>query len=640
MRSVWFWLIPVCLVVDAAATARPAAAQELAGIYAVSGTEAGKGAYAGTAELRWTGASYAFVRTITYSTYLFQGFKVAAAWEGSASGGATAPGLTVTVPLRRMGWITAAAGITRTAADATPDIVTGHFSGSPLAGSFGGPGLSATETWSYVSAPGPAPHFAQDVTRTPLHGDLPSSVKAALFALYHSYHTLSAIAPYLSRPEFQAAIHYNVIDHTDFAFLRSHPDTIRVLDAVLDPINLLEARVRSDAYRDTLAAKAAALDAEAPSYVNALGVLAEWKTMSTGALDGLGDAALWGGCYIASQACRYLVTGDPAALANVEHGLDGHLLLVDIPGVPGVFARAAKPADGPLTGTWLAGTGAFAGIHWLPRHNNDMLKGLMYGFLWAYEALPAGHPKREAIRTRVRTMCAHSDLVRDGEMNEALWNRMAAYMTGEASFHDRYRALMRKPKNFAWVLAGNGAMGDPSIADWSGNHLHTVHQITIGLLAGKPPLDPYAGIHRLGFRNAWLRVRRDRPALLTLAYKGLGGFTVKPDDASWFEDARWFLREMPEVRASYPVDHTLRGDWCYSPFPSLPWKGDWMTNEGRREGLFAYSPFQRPVSGYEWKDAPIRYRGGGAGDAMHNHGVDYLHAYWLGRKLGVIAPTE
>ncbi|MBI5367087.1 MAG: hypothetical protein HZA54_08620 [Planctomycetes bacterium] len=650
VRKPWLGLAGIVLPLPALAlatalllaAARPAAAQELAGVYSVSGSETGKGAYSGTAELRWTGAAYTFVRTITYTAFTDAGFSVATAWEGTATapGGSAPAGLIVTVPLRKMGWITAAGGLTRTPADAAPVTVTGAFSGTPLAGTFTGPGLAAAETWTYTAAPAPAPHFAQDITRVPMNDAPSSGVKAALFALYSSFHHLPAVAPHAAKPEFNAAIHSHVIDHTDFAFLRAHPDTIRVVGAVIDPINLLEARVRSDAFRHTLAAKAALVDAEAPGFVNALGILATTKTTATGALDGLGDGALWTACYLASQACRYQVTGAAEALANVEHCLDGLLLLADIRGVPGVFARAVKPADGPPTGDWVAGTGAYAGIHWLPRHNNDMLKGLMYGYLWAYEVLPAASPKREAIRARVRTMCAHSDLVRDGKMNEALWNRMAAVMTGEAVYHDRYRALMKKPVNLAWVLAGNGALGEPSIADWSGNHLNTVHQITINLLGGKSPSDPYAGLHKMGWRNGWLRLRRIRPALFSLAYAGLGGFTVKASDAPWFEDARWLLREMPAVRAEWPVNHSLRADWCMSPYPSLPWKGDWMTNEGRQQALYSYAHYMRPPSGYEWKDAPIRWRGGGAGDAVHNNGADYLHAYWLGRKLGTIAATD
>lgn len=619
--------------------AAPADAQELAGLYTVTGTELGKGTYTGTAELRWAGDHYAFVRTITYSTYLFEGQKVATAWEGTASG--TASGLAVAVPLRRMGWISAAGGLTRTAADATPITVTGSFTsvaGAPLSGAFAGPGLSAFERCTYSGAVGPTPHFAKAIVITEFSGAPCSVVKAAFFALYRSYHLLPAVAPYTSKPEFKAAAHYNVMDRTDFSFLRDHPDTIRVVNAVVDAINLREAEVRANAFRHTLAAKAALKDAAAPTFVNPLGMLADYKDPATGAIDSYGDSAEWTASYIASQSFRYQMTGEPAALANVEHCLDAMLLLADVPGVPGVFARAVRPAVGPLPGGWNAGTGAYAGVYWLPGHNNDMLKGLMYGYLMAYDALPATHPKRQAIRTRVKSLIASSSLINDGLMNEILWNCMAAYMTGEVPYQTRYLALMKKPWNLLWILVGDGTMGKPTIADWSGNHLHTITYIMIILLASKSSSDPYLGVYRMGYRNAWNCVRHTRPALLSLGYAAFGGSTVKPNDADWFEDAHWVLREMPAVNAGYAVNHSLRADWCISPFPSLPWKRDWMTDEGRQGSLYAYALYQQPQTCYQWKENPISFKGGGSG--MLGNGADYLHAYWLGRKFGVIGADE
>ncbi|MBI3268753.1 MAG: hypothetical protein HYZ53_07005 [Planctomycetes bacterium] len=306
----------------------------------------------------------------------------------------------------------------------------------------------------------------------PMHGPPAPAVKCGLFTLYHDYHLLPAMAPYAGRADFNAALHVNVVDHTDFAFLRAHPDKLRVVGAPIDAISLTEARVRSNAFRQTLGAKAEALDAAAPLFLNPLGMLADNRDPATVALSGIGSSALWIGAYVASQTFRWQVTHDPAALANVEHALDALLLCVDAPGEPGVFARAVKPADGDLSGGWNAGTGPMAGVIWKPTGNNDMSKGLLYGFATAYDALPAGHPKREAIKARVLSLLAHSSVIRDGRMNEMMLSRLVAWITGDPTYQNRYRRLLLNPAYLFWIVAGNGAIFEQGITDWSGNHLN------------------------------------------------------------------------------------------------------------------------------------------------------------------------
>jgi hypothetical protein len=60
--------------------------------------------------------------------------------------------------------------------------------------------------------------------------------------------------------------------------------------------------------------------------------------LSHDALD-MADAAMWTGCYAASQACRWSVTRDPDALAQVRHLAAGMEALQQVTGVTGRFAR-------------------------------------------------------------------------------------------------------------------------------------------------------------------------------------------------------------------------------------------------------------------------------------------------------------
>src|SRR5580698_6016094 len=45
-----------------------------------------------------------------------------------------------------------------------------------------------------------------------------------------------------------------------------------------------------------------------------------------------GDSAIWTGHYLAAEAFRYKVTGDPNALANAQSAITGLTLLTDVTG--------------------------------------------------------------------------------------------------------------------------------------------------------------------------------------------------------------------------------------------------------------------------------------------------------------------
>ena len=57
---------------------------------------------------------------------------------------------------------------------------------------------------------------------------------------------------------------------------------------------------------------------------------------------------------------------------------------------------------GTAPSSWTVGTGAYAGVAWLPGGNNDMLHGIDYGFLAAEQVLPQGHAQNENEENRHR----------------------------------------------------------------------------------------------------------------------------------------------------------------------------------------------------------------------------------------------
>ena len=70
--------------------------------------------------------------------------------------------------------------------------------------------------------------------------------------------------------------------------------------------------------------------------------IADVERWSTGENDGL-----WSSLYLASQAYRYAVTRDAAALATIRTLMDGEVARMAITGVPGVFTRQMIPPGVP-----------------------------------------------------------------------------------------------------------------------------------------------------------------------------------------------------------------------------------------------------------------------------------------------------
>src|SRR5207237_5786850 len=170
-----------------------------------------------------------------------------------AFAGTVGPKLSLHTTLDPRGFIGARGASTRSLSDA-PVVVTGSatLSGGIVQATW----ADAHETWTNQRPSGASPIFSVDRRNLPAHDPPSGDQRRALFAAFASFQALPAVQPYVARADFQAAIHQAVADTTDFGFYRGHPDALRVMGKPIDPISLLEARLRADAFRFPLAEKA------------------------------------------------------------------------------------------------------------------------------------------------------------------------------------------------------------------------------------------------------------------------------------------------------------------------------------------------------------------------------------------------
>jgi hypothetical protein len=616
----------------------------------VNGSDA-LGSYSGSVELIPAGApqAYRFIRVIDYAPWVVVegGRSLSWVWEGAATewpGGA----VSVSVALQKADFVrsrdTAGGSLVRTVEDALPVQVTGYFEPwmGGLAGRFAGLGISANETWSSPVPSGQLPIFMKQVFELPTHGPIPADRRDSLFRTFSSFHALPEVQPYVNRPEFQNPVHTLVVDFTDFNFYQQRQTALRVVDKVIDPISLQETLARADAYKWSLAGKAAFFDQDVAkvSVDPATGMLFEFILQGVWGIPSH-DSALWTGAYVASQAYRYRVTRSPEAMANLIRSVQGLMTLMEITGDRRTFARTLRAATGNPPPPWYPGTGLYAALEWKEGGNNDMFKGVMFGLAHAHALLceyPTGNDQLCArIRFNVTQIADNLSVAQPSGQNRLAAQWLAAYVTRNFSY--LLRATAEWTVQAPILSQGNvTVVYQDGIADWSGTHLAFVEYMMFTLLAERYPLPGIdaGSTLRHGIENIYQQFARLWMGLWSVPFAKLG--TTPHDDAAWI--AGWRLREVPAPQTQMNVDHRLRSDFVMSPFPVSPWKGDWaQPGTDRTQSLRSYPLFEAMTyTVYDWKEPPFMYRGDSTG--LSYPGADYLIAYWLGRHLGVFSESE
>lgn len=610
-------------------TTTPSPPANLAGTWDVSGTDPSYGDFHGTAVVSATSQGLAVKRLVAFTKKLGDGRELLHAWSGTAT--LTSAGLDVATQLRKADIYLSVGSLVRTAADQQPVALKLSLlrSGSTLA--------SAHETWTYSLASPPL-FPATDRRSLPLHA-IDSTIRQLSFATYASYHALPDLVPYVNRPEFQAAQHFVAVDHTAKDFYRQRGRTgVVVLDKVLDDISIAEETPRADAFSLRLCDKARHFDDDVKNiHMLPCGMIAAVES-KTGQHWVSGDGGLWQGCYVESQAFRYLVTQDPDALANVRKATGALCTMVEISPDKTQFARAIDQ-NPPANANFTAGTGAFANLSWLKDGNNDMLHGIDVGFVGAEMVLPAGDPLRARIGAAARSLLDNVSIAQSGT-HEILLSYVAWKTTGDPALEQRYRdALGFKNLHIqAWLSLGDGIVQEQGISDWSGHHLAECDLISFGLLGGSQPSaderawrDAAASGARQGFAN--LQMAREGLLAVAAAVSGAPGAT---------DTAKDVLDEIPWPKPSgvdAKIDFRVSAGFCLSPYPNDPWKLDWLTNTGREQGIEGMGTyFTKGASDCYWKDGPLDFTGWVDGYTWPAQ--DFLHAYWLARLRGVIGPND
>ncbi|HZU98641.1 MAG TPA: hypothetical protein VFF73_18190 [Planctomycetota bacterium] len=623
--------------------------QSFAGTWTVTGTDPRYGAFSGTAVMAVSTQGYSVQRLVTYAQKLPDGRSLVEAWDATATVGAA--NVVVQATLRQADFLKRVGTMTRGPGTDLPLQVEGIFTapgggappgvkpGTTMSGLYAASGWQgASETWTFSTQAAP-PFPVTDLHHFAFSTSQPGLVNFFM-SLFKSYHTLPDVAPYVSRPEFQAALCYEPVDRTAKDYYRqAGPTVVVIYDKVTDAISILEETQRANAFSYRLFEKAQKFEDDlVQRLTDSHGMIGAVDT-STGARWVSGDGALHQGVWVASQAWRYKVTGDPQALTNVENGVTTLCIIAEIDPDVTQFARAIQdcPSGTPPQG-WTMGTGNFAGIAWLPGGNNDMLHGLDYGFMAALSVLPSGHPLLARIAADATSLLNNVKIAGSGD--HAIFQSYVAWqITGDPAMQSRHQGYMTSSSNIlgmAWLSAGDGIFNVLGVTDWSGHHLGECDLLCFALLGGANPTaeeQTWKAAAVSCAKAAYGNMANARMGLLDV----LAGASSVPGAAAAGKE---ILEELPYPKFVGDAECDLRitSEFCMCPFPSDPWKNDWMTNRGREQGIEGRPYFQRGCQDNVWNTAALDFTFGA--NVGLQPAQDFLNAYWFARYTGQIGPND
>lgn len=485
------------------------------------------------------------------------------------------------------------------------------------------------------------------------------------------YRGLPETKVYEERPEFKGAKQYFVKDKTDADFYLNNPKVLRLTNKTVNPLALVEATMRKNAYGHSLAWKADYLGNQTiKNNLNEAGFL-ELAVVDTNGkkIDRKTeyDTALWTGMFGWAELLRYQNTKDPKALANFKKVLDGILSLVEVTGNEKEFARglAISHPQENLGEGWLQGEGKFSHLKWRKGGNNDMIKGIFMTLTLAHQVVQPSESELIARIQKVAQKLSDQEVASSGFNHgiakglDALWNK------NEDSFEDYHRSLLNIVSAIGDVSGLGAGVYIGGIADWSGINLTMVSSMSQILLSKElQKVFPYdklgykagqvqkAGearlykMHRI-YRNA----HRDFLTLMTYAYSPEArkeeGFSEKA------REAVWTLKEVPAPRNFIAAKADLKKQplWSASAWPRLPWKAlkgfrsykDEVDSIvlGLTQGAYSYPHFEAGAldTVFFWKDIPfyVKYE---SDPTIQKFSADYMLMYWVSRSAGLITADE
>lgn len=342
-----------------------------------------------------------------------------------------------------------------------------------------------------------------------------------------------------------------------------------------------------------------------------------------------GDSALWTGHYLAAEAYRYAVTGDAAALTNVNNAIQGIKMLLDVTGND-ALARCALPASSPYVGSITSqessngiyqGTAWGAPYIWVGNTSRDEYIGVFFGIEVTYELI-----KDQG----VRNWCSYLATRMLDYLERHLWTIVLPNGTITTTF------LIRPDQQLALLLVGK-SMNGPGFA--------STYSATSDAIS--PGVPVAIGVDCVDHYDSYFKFNLDYVNFFTLMHLGSGYSKL------WYDAAFDELRATTggDQNAHFNmIDRAINGPNTQRDAQTVALLDAWLQrpqvdiyrdfssqfpNCGSGNACTPLPVQDRPTTDFLWQRNPVQLAGGGRGD-IETAGIDYLLPYWMGRYYGVI----
>lgn len=339
-----------------------------------------------------------------------------------------------------------------------------------------------------------------------------------------------------------------------------------------------------------------------------------------------GDSALWTGHYLAAEAYRYKVSGDPAALANAQAALAYLKTLVDVTGTD-LLARCVVPINSNYA-AGITSEESANGIHesgddyWIGNTSRDEYIGAFFGLSVAYDLLGSGtQPAIQSLATRlINFLTGHSwsVVMPDGSASttfavrpdEQLGLLQVGRQVNSAQFGTAYQTFAALASQVASVpVAVDAADNRDSYFKFNLDAINLFNLIRLetdgSLLA----------IYQSAYQLFYGAIKTHENAHFNMIDRALNGTNSERDLDTVAYLRQWLFRPhrdfYVDLGGQYP-SCVSSGQSC-EPLPIV----------------------QRIPTDFLWQRSPFQLAGGGSG-LIESAGIDYLLPYWMARYYGVL----
>ncbi len=484
--------------------------------------------------------------------------------------------------------------------------------------------------------------------------DRPQGAVSAIARLVaRKFYDLPVMREHLENPEFKRGLHFVLRDTVNYNFYQQKPGSLRIVGEWASDFSAMAEFLRYQAYAYSLTDKAQAQDVRMQEImIDSFGLINHPHLDAQGNLEGHeGDlsSVLWTGIYVMSQSWRYEATRDAKALIDIRRSLRALLTLAEIHDDPKEFARSLRTVGDRWQDTedshWKLARPEYGQVEYHDRGNNDMLRGLVLGLLISHQSIPdlSANEKTRIINGLKRLV--NSRIAQEKVSNELYVLGALAIVEKTPdnlrNFNAVYEKWRRSLGNITPAVKGSGI-----ITDWSGNFLGVVADVLLEKVFSELKPDAIPALLERSFEN-WkdTKLLRPTPHTLFLAAMKVKYPQIKSDVAALVDDARWSLREMLREKPgiAFTIDQSKTTSFVPSPYPALFWK--FFNREegpGDERMLCLIAPPLFASVGADhmiWRLSPFAVENG-AGIGQPRAGTDYLFAYWLGRRHGVLKSDE